>query len=258
MMYSMQITLKSHLSSTAEGSLLFDLSLVIAIFLLSITLTTFVLYYKKIKSMQQEYKKAKGLVSDVVISINKDLQRQGEKIASVSSKADTLLSENQRTLSKLKESAIRLAKLENDITSFSEMEPKFSTQIKEVDKRVEELVAAQKKIEQQIAESEKMRRKISAQTEAKIEAAIPIRREKALAPLTQTELSVLDVLASEGRKTAPEIRSRINLTREHTARLMKKLYEDGYLERDVGKIPYAYSLKDEMRKILKKTGAETA
>jgi len=63
---------------------------------------------------------------------------------------------------------------------------------------------------------------------------------------------VLEILAAEGRKTAPEIRERVELTREHTARLMKKLYEEGYLERDVQKIPYAYSIKKEMQKILKK------
>jgi DNA-binding MarR family transcriptional regulator len=257
-MYTMQITLKSQLFTLAEDSLVFDLFLVIAIFLLSVTLVALVLYYRKIKSVQEEYEKAKSLVGDVVISVNKDLQRQGEKVSSVSNNVETFLSENQRMLSKSKESDNRLAKLESDTTAFSEVEPKLSGQIKEVNMRVEELTTAQRKIEQQILESEKGRRRITAQTEAKIEAAIPIRREKALAPLTQTELSVLEVLANEGKKTAPEIRSGINLTREHTARLMKKLYEDGYVERDTGKIPYAYSLKDEMRKILRKTEAETS
>jgi len=254
----MQITLESRLFSLAEGFLLFDPVLIIAILLLSITLAAFILYYRRMKSVQEEYEKAKSLVSDVIISVNKDLQRQGEKIASVSSKAETLLSENQRTSIKLKENDSRLVKLESNITAFSEMEPRLLTQIKEVDKRVEELMIAQKKVEQQIVESERTRRRITPQTEAKIEAAIPIRREKALAPLTPTELSVLEVLANEGKKTAREIRGRINLTREHTARLMKKLYEDGYLERETGKIPFAYSLKDEMRKILRKTGAEVS
>jgi len=233
---------------------LFDLVLVLAVFLLSITLAAFFLYYKRLKSAQAEYERAKSVIGDIVISVNKDLQRQGEKITSVSGKVDAIAYENQRVLNKLKESDSHLTKLESDITVFSETEPKLSAQIKEVDKRVEELVTAQRKIEQQVAEVEKIRRKATAQTEAKIEAAIPIKREKALAPLTQTELSVLEFLASEGKKTAPDIKSRINLTREHTARLMKKLYEDGYLERETGNIPYAYSLKEEMRKILKKTG----
>ena len=91
---------------------------------------------------------------------------------------------------------------------------------------------------------------------AKIETVIPIRKEKALAPLTETELSVLNILATEGAKTAPEIRDRIKLTREHTARLMKKLYEAGYLERDTRKMPYAYRIKKEMLRILKKTEAK--
>lgn len=257
-MYHPQITLESHRFSLAEGFLLFDSVLIIAILLLFTTLIAFILYYRRMKSVQEEYEKAKNIVSDVVISVNKDLKRQEEKVASVSGKAEMLLSENQRITIKLKENDSHLAKLESDITAFSEIEPKLSTQIKEVDRRVEELMTAQKKVEQHIAESERTKRRITPQAEAKIEAAIPIRREKALAPLTPTELSVLEVLANEGKKTAPEIRSKINLTREHTARLMKKLYEEGYLERDTGKIPYAYSLKDEMRKILRKTGAETS
>lgn len=71
--------------------------------------------------------------------------------------------------------------------------------------------------------------------------------------LTDTELSVLELLASEGPKTAPEIKERVKLSREHTARLMKKLYEEGYLERETGKIPFKYTVKKEMEKLLKKT-----
>jgi DNA-binding MarR family transcriptional regulator len=94
--------------------------------------------------------------------------------------------------------------------------------------------------------------------EAKIEAVIPIKREKVLAPLTETELSVLEMLSVEGPKTAPEIKEKIKLSREHTARLMKKLYESGYLERETGKIPFKYSVKKEMEKLLRKTESETA
>ena len=82
---------------------------------------------------------------------------------------------------------------------------------------------------------------------------IPIKRDKAMAALTDTELTVLEMLFMEGPKTAPEIKERVQLSREHTARLMKKLYEKGYLERETGKIPFKYSLKKEMEKILEKT-----
>ncbi len=82
---------------------------------------------------------------------------------------------------------------------------------------------------------------------------IPIKRDKALAALTDTEVSVLEMLSKEGAKTAPEIKERVNLSREHTARLMKKLYEEGYLEREAGKIPFRYSIKKEMENLMHKT-----
>ena len=81
---------------------------------------------------------------------------------------------------------------------------------------------------------------------------IPIKRDKALAALTDTEITVLEMLSKEGAKTAPEIKERVSLSREHTARLMKKLYEEGYLEREVGKIPFKYSIKKEMETLMQK------
>jgi len=50
----------------------------------------------------------------------------------------------------------------------------------------------------------------------------------------------------------------VGLSREHTARLMKKLYEEGYLERETGKIPFRYSAKQELEKFLKKTENQQA
>jgi DNA-binding MarR family transcriptional regulator len=81
---------------------------------------------------------------------------------------------------------------------------------------------------------------------------VPIKRDKALAALTETEIAVLEMLSQEGAKTAPEIKERVHLSREHTARLMKKLYEEGYLEREAGKIPFRYSIKKEMEAFLQR------
>ena len=73
-----------------------------------------------------------------------------------------------------------------------------------------------------------------------------------MAALTDTEIHVLEFLTSSGPKTAPEIREKVQLSREHTSRLMKKLYEEGYLERETGKLPFTYSVKKEMKKLLGK------
>jgi DNA-binding Lrp family transcriptional regulator len=66
------------------------------------------------------------------------------------------------------------------------------------------------------------------------------------------------MLTAEGPKTAPQIKDRVKLSREHTARLMKRLYEEGYLERETGKIPFKYSVKKEMEKLLKKAESQTS
>jgi DNA-binding MarR family transcriptional regulator len=59
---------------------------------------------------------------------------------------------------------------------------------------------------------------------------------------TPTELQVLTLLAEEGAKSAPEIGRLVGRSREHSARLMKRLYEEGYVRRDQSRIPFRYSL----------------
>jgi len=69
---------------------------------------------------------------------------------------------------------------------------------------------------------------------------------------TPTELQVLTLLANEGPKSAPEIGRAVARSREHTARLMKKLYEEGYIRRDQTRIPFRYSLVDKIKGGFKK------
>src|SRR2546422_3926444 len=69
---------------------------------------------------------------------------------------------------------------------------------------------------------------------------------------TPTELQVLTLLANEGPKSAPEIGQVVARSREHTARLMKKLYEEGYIRRDQTRIPFRYSLVERVKQTFKK------
>ncbi len=72
---------------------------------------------------------------------------------------------------------------------------------------------------------------------------------------TPTELQVLTLLAEEGPKSAPEIGRLVGRSREHSARLMKRLYEEGYVRRDQARMPFRYSLVERVRAGFKK--AET-
>jgi CTP-dependent riboflavin kinase len=65
---------------------------------------------------------------------------------------------------------------------------------------------------------------------------------------------VLKLLA-EGPKTSRQIEIVIGRTREHTARLMKKLFELGYVTRDTATKPYTYSITEVGRAVLQQVAS---
>jgi predicted HTH transcriptional regulator len=128
----------------------------------------------------------------------------------------------------------------------------------ETDSRLQVIETSQENLKAKVADLQEQVQKLSLAPELKVEPVIPIKRDKAMAALTNTEVAVLEMLAAEGAKTAPEIKERVQLSREHTARLMKKLYEEGYLERETGKIPFKYKVKKEMERLLGKPETASA
>ena len=76
----------------------------------------------------------------------------------------------------------------------------------------------------------------------------PVQEEVSFTNLNPTEMEVLRLLYVSGPKTASEVREVIGRSREHTARLMKKLYLEGYVERDAEAIPFTYKLSEKIKK----------
>ncbi len=60
---------------------------------------------------------------------------------------------------------------------------------------------------------------------------------------TETEERALDYL-SQRVYTVMELQSVLSKTREHTSRVLNKLYREGYINRDEGKRPFVYFLTD--------------
>lgn len=67
--------------------------------------------------------------------------------------------------------------------------------------------------------------------------------------LTGTERETLQIL-TEGPLHAPELGRRVNKSREHMARLMKRLYLEGYVDRENDRPPFRYKLNDKLRSSL--------
>jgi len=232
--------------------------LILAGVLLAVTVGAAIKYYKQLRRVQREYEKAEQVVEDIVLSFNRQIRQEANKLELVAYKVEAVSSKSDKALRKAEEIDKKLLPLESKIGAALEDREKLLMKLDEVDKKVRDTVVSQEALTAKISAIEEQAQQFSMFPEAKIEAVIPIKREKVLAPLTETELSVLEMLSLEGPKTAPGIKEKIKLSREHTARLMKKLYESGYLERETSKIPFKYSVKKEMEKLLRKAESETA
>ena len=227
------------------------------------TVATSVEYYRQVRKAQREYEKAKNIVEDVVLSFDRELKREAEKLDLVAFKVEGTSAKADASLKKADYLEKKMAPIENQISTISQSVTQTSTSILSgltgLESKIKEVEAAQDTVKVKMASFEEQIQRITVSPEIKNEAGmpvIPIKRDKAMATLTDTEIQVLEMLSSEGPKTAPEVKDRVHLSREHTARLMKKLYEEGYLERETRKIPFRYSIKAEMAKLLKKV--ETA
>jgi hypothetical protein len=231
-----------------------DEILVVLVTCLSVaTVAAAIEYYRYLRRAQKEYERAKAAVDDIVLSFNRQFRREAEKLEVIAFKVESIASKTSGTLDIAKDFGKRMDAVEMKARTDTESVGRVVERLDSVEGRLRDVGTSQEAITAKLAGLEEKARQMPVAPETGLEAVIPIRKEKAIAQLTDTELSVLEMLASEGPKTAPEIKERVKLSREHTARLMKKLYEEGYLERETGKIPFRYTVKKEMEKLLKKT-----
>jgi hypothetical protein len=226
--------------------------------LLAATIGASVEYYRQIRKAKKEYEKAKEAVEDIVLSFNRELQREADKIEIMAYRVEGSTSRADAGLKRVESIEKKVAPFESQIKAIAENSADTLARVTRVDKKMRDIEASHETLKAKISGVEEQVQKFFFVPEGKSEPVIPIKRDKAMAALTDTEVVVLEMLSMEGAKTAPEIKDRVHLSREHTARLMKKLYEEGYVERETGKIPFKYNVKKEMAKLLKKAESEQA
>ncbi|MCW4028146.1 MAG: MarR family transcriptional regulator [Candidatus Bathyarchaeota archaeon] len=244
-----------------------DLTIILVGVLLAATTGASIEYYRQIRKAQKEYEKARDFVEDIVLSFNRELKRESDRFESIAFKVDGSASKSESNQNKIENFEKKLAFLEEQLGSVGLSIQQLLTQdtqnntsllssLEGLELKIQDIEASQETLRNKIIEVETQIQKIpTTPPEVKTEPlmpVIPIKRDKAMAALTDTEIAVLEMLSKEGAKTAPEIKERLQLSREHTARLMKKLYEEGYLEREAGKIPFRYSIKKEMETLMQK------
>jgi len=166
-----------------------------------------------------------------------------------SSKAEAALSSVDQLYRRAEEQKAESAVLRGSLEDVLGTQVVIAGSLNRMHQKVLALVGGQERIQGHVRRLSEGYRELLPETEKPtISAVLPLSREVTTARLTPTEMLTLRTLASSGAKTASEIREVIGKTREHSARLMKKLYIEGYIERDTSNLPYAYKLSEKIRK----------
>jgi archaellum component FlaC len=176
------------------------------------------------------------------------------KVEGNSAKADTNLKKIDSVEKRIKPFEEQIGAITQTISqTLSQNNTSILSGLSGLELKIKDIEATQETLRLTITSFEEQIQKIAVTPpETRNEPVIILKRDKAMSSLTDTEIEVLEMLSKEGAKTAPEIKEIVHLSREHTARLMKKLYEEGYLEREAGKIPFRYSIKKEMENLMQK------
>lgn len=229
-----------------------NLTLPLAIIIFVFMLVSIFLFYRRISKADNEYREAKNVVSNITLNFGRKMRKQENEIRLLFERAGNLSSEREKLLRKLDKSRNELTKIVGNPERTVQSQSKVIAEVKAIEEEIGQVAKTQKTIEQKLEKLEKIRPRLRrARPKLDITTPITIKRDRALASLTEYQVKILEILATEGEKTAPEMKDKIGITREHTARLMRRLYDESYVERDMRKMPYVYRIKEAAREILK-------
>jgi len=203
--------------------------------LFAVTTIASFIYYKKISQAQEEYEDARDIVRGITSGFTRQISRLTESISGFESES----SDAHRVAAKAMEASIVAVEASES----------------GVDDRkllAERLEGTEKVIEDMRKEIQDLsKRPLPLMQAAPLDAPIPLQQRDVLDQLTPTEFDVLTLIDEMGEGSVPEIREKIQKTREHTARLLKKLFDRGFIDRNTSRMPYRYHLRKEIVELVK-------
>lgn len=213
------------------------------IFIIIIIILTYK-YYIKILDAQKEYAVAKQLVRNIVLTFRKRVNEQNTKVDDILYDIEEL----QSSIEKRRKQETYFQDNINDIiknmTSVFTINKKLVDNFIVMNTKIDKLKTTDKILYDTLELFKKEQKELLQKPILKL----PSDQRKSFVKLTRTEIQIIQILLSEGAKTAPKIMDEINKTREHTSRLMKKLWQEGYIERDTNSIPFIYRPTKELKK----------
>ena len=200
---------------------------------------------------RMSYREARQMLSAMVGSLSSRIE-QNEALTSELSEQLQILSANHARLSVEGENADK-----ERLLGFMQ---DWMGNVKRVIEKVDGLQKNLRSVEQEVQEIRGRVNRLSIPGKRATdtpETPVGVVTEDTLAKLSPTERRVLELLAG-GARAAPEIGRLVTKSREHTARLMKSLFEQGFVEREANRQPYEYRLNDKVREVLARTVHEEA
>ena len=202
--------------------------------LFAVTVVASFIYYQRIKRAQEEYEGSKDIIRSITVGFTQQIARITGSLRNIerdASDARIIASEAMKVSQEASETA-----KENE-----EERRRLAEKIGETEKALSDMKGEMQKLSM---------RPVAVQPRADVDAPIPLKQDAVLDQLTPTELDVLALIEEMGEGTVPQIRERIGKTREHTARLLKKLFERGFIDRNTSGMPYRYYIRKEIRELI--------
>ena len=207
-----------------------------------VTIVASYIYYKRIKMAQIEYEGSR----ESVMNITSGFTRQGKRMETDLRKVEGDAAQARYIASE----ALKMGKGSNEATL------QGIEKVRELNGRVEGIEGNIERMRADLQKLATQPRVVPAT--AQVDAPIPVQGEDVFQRLTGTELEVLQMIMDLDEGSVPEIRDKINKTREHTARLLKKLYDSGFIDRNTSGMPYRHSVRKEIRDLLLEKRGQTA
>ncbi len=203
--------------------------------LFAVTTIASFIYYKKISQAQEEYEESRDLVKGITNGFTRQISRLTAAISGFESDA----SDAHRVAAQaLEASRMAVEASKSGVDERKLLAERFEGTENAIDDMRKEIQALSE-------------RSVPLVQAFSIDAPIPLQQRDVLSQLTPTEFDVLTLIDEMGEGSVPEIREKIQKTREHTARLLKKLFDKGFIDRNTRSMPYKYNLRKEIVEIVK-------
>ena len=205
-------------------------------------------YRNKLILVEKEYQNAKKIIRDIVITLKRRQEDHENKIDDILYNIEELSSRIVLLDSSIEDQNKKVFSVDEGVKTALIANAKLSQRLLDMDEVLRFGVISRKELSETLPSIEK--KGTTRRREVKASLQSPVWNESVLDGLTDTEKQILTILVKEGEKTAPEIEKIIDKTREHTSRLMKKLFRAGYVNRNTHKTPYVYKVNNNLSEVI--------